>query len=88
MEKIKNIDWIALVLVLLGLRSVYEVSFPQALIVLCFSVLFGVLRFLKSKEQKDIDQETRQELERIKANLSALVVKGASKPQETGMRFF
>lgn len=90
MEKLKKFDWVAFSLIMLGLRSLYDANVAQALIVACFSALVGYNRFLASKQQRDIDSETRSELERIKANMSALMVKNASKPADVGnnVRFF
>lgn len=88
-DRIKQADWVFIALVALGLRSLYEASMSQAIVVACFSGLVAWSRYLATKQVKDLDKETREELERIKANVSSLSMKNTVKPPlEPGQRFF
>lgn len=91
MEKLKQFDWVLIALILLGLRSLYDANMAQAMVVVCFSTLVGLKRFLESRQVKDLDKETREELERIKANMSAITIKNSVKAvgtENNPVRFF
>jgi hypothetical protein len=88
-ERVKQADWVLIALVALGLRSLYEASLGQAMVVACFSGLVAWSRYLSTKQVRDLDKETREELDKMKNNLSALAMKNTIKaPLEPGQRFF
>lgn len=92
LQKLKNVDWVYFMLLLLGLRAVVEASFAQALIVVCFAGLRAYSEYLKTKEIKDLNAEVKKELQDMKLVISGISMKGAVKTSSTAdstpRRFF
>lgn len=82
LDKIKSIDWIYTVLLLLGIRALVEASFPQALIVICFAGLKAYKDFLASKEVPDLNAEVKKQLDEVKTTVAGLAMKSAVKPAQ------
>lgn len=90
-QKLLSINWMYLVLVLLGVRSVINASLAQALVVACFAGIKIYKDYLDSKQQKDIDSELKKELSDMKAIVGGLAMKNAAKPaqmEQQVRRFF
>lgn len=85
MNKIKqmllNKNYILLTLILLGLRSIVDASIGQALVIMCFAGLIGYQKYLDDKNQKNISEELKKELNDIKNSMSVLMLKNTTKTQ-------
>lgn len=90
LNKIKSLDTILIVLILLGLRSVVDANIAQAVIVACFGALVAYNKYLKTKEQPDIRAELMNEIEKIQSNVTSLSMRHTVKlpQQEAPKRFF
>jgi hypothetical protein len=92
LNKIKSLDAILVVLILLGLRSIIDANVAQAIIVACFGALVAYNKYLKTKEQPDIRAEIMNELEKVQANVTSLSMRASMKTpgaqDATPKRFF
>lgn len=90
LNKIKSLDAILIVLILLGLRSVIDANIAQAAVVACFGALVAYNKYLKAKEQPDIRAELMNEIEKIQSNVTSLSMRHTIKApaQEAPKRFF
>lgn len=82
LQKLKQVNWILLVLITLGLRSVYAADVAQALIVISFSSVYSLTMYLKTKEVKSLNDEVKNQLDEMKTVVGGLAMKNAVKPQQ------
>lgn len=80
-EKLKKLDVILLLLVLLSLNSLRDINIAQSIVALGVFSLMAYNRYMEHIKKPDVIQELRQEVESVKANISGLMIKNASKPQ-------
>jgi len=92
MEKLKKVNWILLVLITMGLRSVYSADLAQSLVIISFSSLYGFKLYLDQYKIQEIDKDVRKKLEEVQSTVAGLAMKNAAKPnqmqQEINKRFF
>lgn len=90
MDRIKDVlskvNYIATVLLLLGIRAIVDANLAQALIVCCFSGLYGYMKYLESVKIPDANAEIKSELEKLRSNMSAIMIKSATKTEEQPFR--
>lgn len=79
-QKIKN-DVVLTLMVLSGLRSLVDFSYPQAVVFLCLASVHCYMKWLKSQEVKSVNDDIKAQLEEMKSSLSGVLMKQASKPQ-------
>ena len=87
-QKLKELDWVLLALILQGGRSVYDANIAQALIVACFAGLVGFNRWMDSKKQKDINHTVMEELTKMRNTLSGLQMKNIKRELPENVRLF
>lgn len=106
MERLKQVNWpYALAIVLLA-RGIYEFSFGQAALALVVFSYLGYDKWIKHTADKDLAEKlakleeatkqvelVKQEVTELRTNLSGLMIKNASRPQDMkqameGRRFF
>lgn len=91
LEKLKKLDVILLLLVLLSLNSLREINISQSIVAIGLFSLMGYNRWLDHVKKPDVVQELKDELDNVKANMSGIMIKNASKPPQTQQdirRFF
>lgn len=82
LEKLKKVNWILFVLIVLGLRSVYAADIAQAIIVMAFAGLYSFKMHLDKQDVKEIDKDVKLKLEEMQATVAGLAMKNAIKPQQ------
>jgi hypothetical protein len=91
-EKLKQVNWVLFVLVVLGLRAVYSADMAQALVVIAFSAVYSFKTYMNSVASKPLETDVKNQLEEMKTTISGLAMKNAVKPQamqqELAKRFF
>ena len=80
MSKLKTIDYVFVILCLMGIRSIIDANAAQAAIVLCFSAIICFNKYMDHVKKPDVGQELRDQIEGIKSNMSGLMMKNAAKP--------
>ena len=80
MSKLKTIDYVFVILCLMGIRSIIDANVAQAAIVLCFSSIICFNKYMDHVKKPDVGQELRDQIEGIKSNMSGLMMKNAAKP--------
>jgi len=90
MDRIKDVlskaNYIAIVLLLLGIRAIVDANLAQALIVCCFSALYGYMKYLDTTKVPDANAELKNEVEKLRSNMSAIMIKNATKAEEQPFR--
>ena len=96
MKKIKEFllsqNFVLITFILLGARAIaVEPGIGFALTVASFAGLLGFRQYLDSKVKPDLNATVLAELEQVKANMSGIMMKNASRPaqmQQEIKRFF
>jgi len=91
LEKLKKLDITLALLVILSLNSIRDINIAQSIVALGIFSLVAYGRWLEHAKKPDVAAELRAELEHVKSNMSGLMIKNASKPQQTQQdikRFF
>lgn len=90
MDRIKDVlskaNYIAIVLLLLGTRAIVDANMAQATIVFCFSCVYGYIKYLDTLKIVDVNADMKAELEKVKNNVSTLMIRNAAKPEEQPFR--
>lgn len=90
-DKLTKVNWIFVVLILLGLRTLADANFAQALVITALCGLVGWKDYLKSKEQPPLSEEVQRQLDEVKSTVGGLAMRSASRPaqmEESIKRFF
>lgn len=91
-EKLKQVNWILFVLIVLGLRAVVSADLAQALVVIAFSAVYGFKMHLTATARAPLEADVKIQIEEMKNVISGLAMKNALKPtitpQELNKRFF
>lgn len=86
MDRIKDalskVNTVVVILALLGIRAIVDANMAQALIVACFSGVYALQLYLASIKKIDVQQNYIDDLNSLRNNVSALMIKNASRPQE------
>lgn len=95
MEVLKKIQWVPLVAIILVIRGFFDFSLGQALLAGVVFAFWGYVKWLKFNEEKDLAEKIsrledaiketdniKKEVTELRANLSGLMIKNASRPQE------
>lgn len=85
---IAKMDVLTTVLVLLALRSLFELNLAQALVFFSFSAFVGYKKWLDNNLKPDITEEIREEISKMKNVVSGLAIKNSVKSSTEGKRFF
>jgi hypothetical protein len=85
---IAKVDLLMLVLILLALRSLFELNIAQSIVFVSFSAFVGYKKWLDNNQKPDIAEEIKQELDKVKNTVSGLAIKSTVKPTPEGKRFF
>lgn len=88
MEKLKNVNFKVVMLLLLGLASPFaspSIAMPVA--ILCFAGLFAMDKWFVEHAKPDTDIELRNEISHIKNMMSGMVIKNSAKPEEAAREF-
>lgn len=80
-QKISS-DVVLTLLILSGLRALVDFSFPQAIVFVCLSCVYGYTKWLKSQEVLSVNDDVKRQLEEMKSSLSGVLMKQATKPQQ------
>lgn len=88
LQKLRQLDWVLLALILLGARSVYDANISQALIVMCFTGLVGFTRWLASKKQPDMNASVMEELNKMKNTIGNISMKNVKRELPENIRLF
>lgn len=75
-EKLKQVNWIYVALILLGLRALIDANLSQALIVACLSGLQGFKEWQDTKKTIPLNDQVLKELEEMKNNVNGLAIRG------------
>jgi len=92
MEKLKNLDYRVVMLVVLSLAAPFvspSVALPVA--IMTFSAMVGYKMYQDSQKQPDVSEEFIKDLQSIKNQMSGIMVKNATRPDEMAKelkRFF
>lgn len=90
-EKLKTLDITLSLLVLLALNSLRDINVAQSIVALGIFGLVAYSRWMDHVKKPDIAKELRDELEFVKSNMTGLMIKNATKPQQIvqeSRRFF
>lgn len=85
---IAKIDLLTAVLVLLALRSLFELNLAQAIVFFSFSAFVGYKKWLDNNLKPDITEELREEITKMKNVVSGLAIKNSVKANVDNKRFF
>lgn len=85
---IAKIDLLTAVLVLLALRSLFELNIAQAIVFLSFSTFVAYKKWLDNNLKPDITEELREEITKMKNVVSGLAIKNSVKANVENKRFF
>lgn len=91
MERLKNLDWVLVTLILLGARSIIDANVAQSIVVACFSAVYGFKQWLGVKKEQSVSADIMKELDQMKTNVAGVMMKNSIKPQqmqENIKRFF
>lgn len=83
MERLKNLDYRVVMLVILALASPFvspSVALPVAII--AFSSMVGFKMYQDSIKPPDVSEEFIRDLQAIKNQMSGIMVKNATRPDE------
>lgn len=81
MEHIKKINVSMVLLVVLSIRMLFsDASLAQSIFALGLVALFAYSKFLNSKKVKPLDEEIKEELNKMKNSISGLAVRSGLKP--------
>lgn len=80
LEKFKKLDWVYILLLVLGARAVVDASFAQAAFMLIICSFKGFQLWLDSKKEVPVSEELKRDLNEVKSALTGLSLKG-TKPQ-------
>lgn len=90
-QKLTNVNWIYVALILLGLRALSDANLSQALIVACLAGLQGYKEYLKTKTVDPINADIKRQLEEMKSNIDSVSMRAIKAPNPTNQeirRFF
>lgn len=88
MEKLKNVNFKVVMLLLLGVASPFvspAIAMPVAII--CFAGLFAMDRWFVEQAKPEPDIALKNEIAHIKNMMSGIVIKNSVKPEETAREF-
>lgn len=88
LEKLKKLDTILCLLVILSLNSLRDINVAQAIVALGIFAVVGYNRWMDHIKKPDAVQELRDELDRVKNNMSGLMVKSSAKAEPTTIKRF
>lgn len=80
MSKFKNVDYVFVILCLMGIRSIVDANLSQALIVACFAGVLCFRRYLDYVKKPDINEDIKRQIEDLRSNMSGIMMKNAAKP--------
>jgi hypothetical protein len=87
MDILKKYDLVYVVLILVGLRSLFGSDIAQACALAAFASLHGYLKYLNSKQEKAVSEDFRKELDDIRNNVSGLMMRNAIKAEGVNRQF-
>ncbi len=81
-EKLKKLDIILCLLIVLSLNSLRDINFPQAIVALGVFTLISFNKWLDHIKKPDVMLEIKQELDNVKSNMSSIMIKNSTKPPQ------
>lgn len=84
----KKINILLTLLVLVGVRSLHDITIGQSLVAIAVISLYAFKMFMDSKKQPDVSEDIRKQIEDIRNVVSSLSVKSVSRAPQEGKRYF
>jgi hypothetical protein len=83
MEKVKQLDFVFITFILLGLRALaVEPGIGFALTSACFAGIVAFKRYQDAALKPDINADLQKEISEIRSHIGGLMMKHAAKPQQ------
>ncbi len=82
LQKLMKINWVFVVLILLGLRSLIDANFPQAVIIACLIGLQSFREYIAYKTPVPLSEDVQRQLDEMKTAVAGLSMRQAAKPAQ------